>query len=75
MEQLYEYLEKLTRRQREILMLCVVDGKTHEEAARMLGTSRQAITDSLKKSLIRLRKLYGLDENCGGRNCFRRRED
>ncbi len=75
MEQLYEYLEKLTRRQREILMLCVVNGKTHEEVARMLGTSRQAITDSLKKSLIRLRKLYGLDENCGGRNCFRRRED
>lgn len=72
-ELLYKHLEKLTGRQREILMLCVVEGKTHEEAARMLGTSRQAITDSLKKSLIRLRKLYGLDENCGGRNCFCRR--
>lgn len=67
------YLAKLTSRQREVLMLCVVNGKTHEEAARMLGTSRQAITDSLKKSLVRLRKLYGLDENCGGRNCFCRR--
>ena len=74
-ELLYKHLENLTGRQREILMLCVVNGKTHEEAARMLGTSRQAITDSLKKSLARLRKLYGLDENCGGRNCFRRRED
>ena len=73
-EQLYKYLERLTDRQREILILCVVNGKTHEEAARMLGTSRQAITDSLKKSLIRLRKLYGLDEKCGGRNCFCRRE-
>ena len=72
-EQLYKYLERLTDRQREILILCVVKGKTHEEAARMLGTSRQAITDSLKKSLARLRKLYGLDENCGGRNCFCRR--
>ena len=67
------YLAKLTSRQREVLMLCVVNGKTHEEAARMLGTSRQTITDSLKKSLARLRKLYGLDENCGGRNCFCRR--
>ena len=73
-EQLYKYLESLTGRQREILILCVVNGKTHEEAAQMLGTSRQAITDSLKKSLIRLRKLYGLDENCGSRNCFCRRE-
>ena len=72
-ELLYKHLEKLTGRQREILMLCVVKGKTHEEAARMLGTSRQTITDSLKKSLARLRKLYGLDENCGGRNCFCRR--
>ena len=72
-ELLDKHLEKLTGRQREILMLCVVKGKTHEEAARMLGTSRQAITDSLKKSLARLRKLYGLDENCGGRNCFCRR--
>ena len=72
-ELLYKHLENLTGRQREILMLCVVNGKTHEEAARMLGTSRQAITDSLKKSLARLRKLYGLDENCGGRNCFCRR--
>ena len=73
-ELLYKHLENLTGRQREILMLCVVNGKTHEEAARMLGTSRQAITNSLKKSLARLRKLYGLDENCGGRNCFCRRE-
>lgn len=75
MELLYKHLEKLTRRQREILMLCVVEGKTHIEAAKELGTSRQAITDSLKKSLTHLRKLYGLDENCGGRHCFCRWEN
>ena len=74
-ELLYEHLAKLTGRQREILMLCVVEGRTHMEAARKLGTSRQAVTDSLKKSLARLRKLYGLDENSGGRHCFCRWEN
>ena len=69
-ENLYRNIEKLTRRQREILILCVVQGKTHTEAARELGTTHQAISDSLKKSLRRLRRMYGLDEDCGGRNCF-----
>ena len=69
-EKLYENLARLTDRQREILTLCVVQGKTHAEAAQELGTSHQAVTDSLKKSLRRLRSMYGLKEDCGGRNCF-----
>ena len=71
-EALYRKLERLTDRQREILVLCVVQGKTHSEAAKVLGTSHQAVTDSLKKSIHRLRRMYGLDEDCGGRNCFSR---
>lgn len=67
---LNRYLAKLTDRQREVLILCVVEGKTHVEAAEMLGISHQAISDSLKKSLYKLRRMYGLKEKIGGRNCF-----
>ena len=67
---LNRYLAKLTSRQREVLILCVVEGKTHMEAAEVLGTSRQAISDSLQKSLRNLRRMYGITEDCGGRNCF-----
>ena len=35
---LNRYLAKLTSRQREVLILCVVEGKTHMEAAEVLGT-------------------------------------
>lgn len=70
METVRENFAKLTRRQREILTLCVVQGKTHTQAALELGTTHQAVSDSLKKSLQRLRRMYGLDEDCGGRNCF-----
>ena len=51
-------------------MICVVKGKTHMEVACELGTSRQAVTDILKKSFARLRKLYGIDENCAGSGFF-----
>lgn len=70
MEMLYKNLAKLTKRQREILILCIVQGKTHTQAAMELGTTHQAVSESLKRSLGRLRRMYGLDEGCGGRNCF-----
>lgn len=73
-EQLRRNLAQLTERQRQVLILCVVEGKTHMEIADMLGTSHQAITDCLRRTLRRMRKLYGVDENCGGRNCFCRME-
>lgn len=63
-ELLYQNLAKLTDHQREILILCVVQGKTRMEVAKIYGTSHQAITDSLKKSIRRLRKLYGVNESC-----------
>lgn len=69
-ELLRKNFAKLTRRQREILTLCVVQGKTHLEAAEELGTTRQTVSESLKRSICRLRRMYGLDEESGGRNCF-----
>ncbi len=62
MEALYRNLSKLTSRQKQVLIMCVVEGKTRVEVARELGTTHQAVTDSLKKSLRRLRKLYGIPE-------------
>ena len=60
---LYRNLSKLTDHQREVLKLCMVQGKTRMEVAKLYGTSHQAITDCLKKSICRLRKLYGIDES------------
>lgn len=69
-EMIRKNFAKLIKRQREILILCVVQGKTHVEAAMELGTTRQAVSDNLKRSICRLRRMYGLDEGIGGRNCF-----
>ncbi len=72
---LHKYLAKLPDFQREVLMLCVVHGKTHEEAAKVMHTSRQAVTTSLKRALHNLRKMYGISDDCGGRNSFSRKEE
>lgn len=69
-ELLHKNLERLTKRQREVLILCVAEGKTHLEVAQLLGISRQAVSENLGKSLRHMRRMYGVDENCGGRNCF-----
>lgn len=68
-ELLYKNLSKLTQRQREVLTLCVVEGKTRMEVAEFYGTTHQAVSDCLKKSLRRLRKLYGLEESYKGNGC------
>ncbi len=73
-EELYRNLSKLTPHQREILILCVVKGKKREEVAAELGLTHQAVTDCLTKALRRLRRLYGVDENIGGKNNFSRRD-
>lgn len=61
---LYRQLSKLTEHQREIVILCVVQGKTRMEVAEFFGTSHQAVTDCLKKAMYRLRRLYGIEGNC-----------
>ena len=63
-DQLYKHLSRLTEHQREVLILCVVQGKTRMEVAEIFGTSHQAVTDCLKKALYRLRRLYDIDGSC-----------
>lgn len=72
---LRKYLSKLPDFQREILQLCVVRGLTHEEAAKVMHTSRQAVTTSLKRALHNLRKMYGISDNGRGRNSFARKRE
>ena len=63
LEMLRRNLSSLTEKQKKVLTLCVVHGKTRMEVAAEMGTTHQAVTDCLKKSLRRLRKLYAVDES------------
>ena len=52
-------LKKLTERQRFVVVECVIRGRQHKDVAKQLGTSRQAVTDALKKAMNRMKKEYG----------------
>ncbi len=54
-----ELLRRLTEHQRFIVIECVMRGRRHKDVAKQLGTSRQAVTDALKKAMVRMRKEYG----------------
>ena len=56
--------------QREVVILCVLLGNTHEHAAKILGTSHQAVSKSLKRALHNLRKMYGITDDYSGFNRF-----
>ena len=66
-------IAKLQEFQREVLILCVVLGNTQEQAAKILGTSHQAVSTSLKRALHNLRMMYGISDNYGGFNRFSRK--
>ena len=51
-------LKKLTKRQRIVVIECYLGGRQHKDVASQLGISRQAVTDALKKALVRMRKEY-----------------
>lgn len=61
-ETLRRNMAKLTDKQRQVMILCIVQGKTRMEAAEEIGTTHQAVTDNLKRAIRKLRKLYGLDK-------------
>lgn len=65
---------KLTERQREILTLCVVNGKTRAEAAADLGMTSQAVTDAVRHALRQMRKQFGLSGDYERRQYFARWE-
>ena len=66
-------IAKLQEFQREVLILCVVLGNTQEQAAKILGTSHQAVSASLKRALHNLRMMYGISDNYGSFNRFSRK--
>ena len=51
-------LKKLTERQRIVVIECYLSGRQHKDVASQLGISRQAVTDALKKALVRMKKEY-----------------
>lgn len=51
-------MKKLTERQRFVVVECIVRGRQHKDVAKQLGTSRQAVTDALKKAMNRMKKEY-----------------
>lgn len=50
-----EELQQLPERYRLPLLLCYLEGKTHDEAARQLGWTAGRFTDRLKRGRLRLR--------------------
>lgn len=68
----YDCWSKLTERQREVLTLCVIKGKTRAEAAADLGMSSQAVTDAVRHALRQMRKQFGLHGDYDRRQYFSR---
>lgn len=65
-------MEKLTEKQRFVMTRCVVEGKTHAEVASELGTTRANVSDTLRKALKKLRKIYGISDRKFMTNHFSR---
>ena len=57
------------------LSSCVVNGRMQLDVANEMGTTRMNVTISLKKTLDKLRKSYGVGEGKFNRNTFYRPEE
>ena len=75
LEKLHRCLDALTEKQRFILTECVVNGRMQLDVANEMGTTRMNVTISLKKTLDKLRKSYGVGEGKFNRNTFYRPEE
>ena len=69
-QKLYDCLETMTEKQRFILIECVVKGRMHMDVAREMGTSRENVSKSLRRSLARLRTSFGVPERPFHHNRF-----
>ncbi len=56
---IHAFLEEFSERQRWIIMECIVKKRKQEDIATELGTSRSNVSSILRKSLKRLRAMYG----------------
>jgi RNA polymerase sigma-70 factor (ECF subfamily) len=53
-------LSKLPPRRREAYTLCKIEGKTYDEAAKTMGTTRDAVKDHMKKAIRFMRTYFEL---------------
>ena len=74
-ERLHRILETFTEKQRFILFQCVVKGRMQLDVANEMGTTRMNVTISLRKSLNKLRDIYGISDRQFGTNHFYRSEN
>ncbi len=70
LEKLQDCLDTLTEKQRFILIECVVKGRTQNNVADEMGTTRMNVTISLQKTLERMRRSFGVQDQKFNKNCF-----
>lgn len=59
LEILQKAIQSLTQEQKERLYLYFFKGKSVREIARIQGTNRNAVWNSIKKTLLQLRNFFG----------------
>lgn len=74
-DKLHSILATFTEKQRFILFQCIVNGRMQIDVANEMGTTRMNVTISLKKSLEKLREIYGVSDQKFGTNHFYRPEE
>ena len=74
-DKLHSILATFTEKQRFILFQCIVNGRMQIDVANEMGTTRMNVTISLKKSLDKLREIYGVGDQKFGTNHFYRPEE
>lgn len=57
-----ELLSLITEKQRIVMIRYYIEEESHEEIARDLGISRQAVTDAIAKAIRRIRSRYGISD-------------
>lgn len=73
-EKLHSVMEKLTERQRFIVIQCIVKGRMHVDVAAELGTTRMNVSDTLRKALRKMRRAYGIpDPDCSVNRFYHRK--
>ena len=73
-EKLDSVMEKLTARQRFIVIQCIVNGRMHVDVAEELGTTRMNVSDTLRKALRKMRRAYGIPDPDSSVNRFYHRK-
>lgn len=55
-QNLHRALQKLTKRQHDVLILCAVHDHTHAKAGEVLGIGRRAVTYHYKAAILKMQK-------------------